>query len=235
MVLSPAAEDYLKTIYKLREANANNRANDTDESAAVTTQALADGLEVAAPSATAMVKKLAALKLVAHEPYRGVILTPAGEKIALEVIRHHRLVETFLSEVLGMDWDQVHDEAEKWEHVLSEEVEAKIVLALNNPTHDPHGAPIPTLDGKIAFDGWKPLLHAGEGDRVTVRRVSDRSPAVLRHLREVGLVPGARLEVLRATPESGVLELQIEEQARIVGAEPARAVWVSHDEDKTKS
>lgn len=230
MVLSTAAEDYLKTIYKLREAGANADGDSTP----VTTQALADGLQVAAPSATAMVKKLASLKLVAHEPYRGVSLTPAGERIALEVIRHHRLVETFLSEVLGMDWDQVHDEAEKWEHVLSEEVEAKIDAALNNPTHDPHGAPIPTLDGKIADDGWQPLLRASEGDRVTVRRVSDRSPAVLRHLREVGLIPGARLEVLRATPESGVLELQVEKQSRIVGAEPARAVWVSHDDEENE-
>ena len=230
MVLSTAAEDYLKTIYKLREANANADG----DSAPVTTQAIADGLQVAAPSATAMVKKLAGLKLVAHEPYRGVTLTSAGEKIALEVIRHHRLVETFLSEVLGMDWDQVHAEAEKWEHVLSEEVEAKIVEALNNPTHDPHGAPIPTLDGKIADEGWQPLLRACEGDCVTVRRVSDRNPAVLRHLREVGLVPGARLEVLRAAPESGVLELQVEEQARIIGAEPARAVWVSHDNKEGK-
>ncbi|MDF2440580.1 MAG: DtxR family transcriptional regulator, Mn-dependent transcriptional regulator [Abditibacteriota bacterium] len=245
MVLSTAAEDYLKTIYKLREtgvravgneARGNEaRGNEAREGAPVTTQALADGLQVAAPSATAMVKKLASLKLVAHEPYRGVTLTPAGEKIALEVIRHHRLVETFLAEVLGMDWDQVHDEAEKWEHILSEEVEAKIDAALNSPTHDPHGAPIPTLDGRIASDGWQPLLRAGAGDRVTVRRVSDRNPAVLRHLREVGLIPGARLEVLRAAPESGVLELQVEAQARIVGTEPARAVWVSHDGDTPSS
>src|SRR6185503_11544982 len=111
-MLTPAAEDYLKSIYSLRT-----------ESATVTTQALAGRLGVAAPSATAMVKKLASLQLVRHTPYYGVELTPAGEKIALEVIRHHRLVETYLAEVLGVPWDKVHDEADRWEHVISEEVE----------------------------------------------------------------------------------------------------------------
>jgi DtxR family Mn-dependent transcriptional regulator len=228
MLLSPAAEDYLKTIYKLRaELDADGNP------AAVTTQALADKLQVAAPSATAMVKKLATLKLLRHEKYRGVELTPDGEKIALEVLRHHRLVETFLSEILGMDWDQVHAEAEKWEHVLSEEVEAKIDAALNSPTHDPHGSPIPTLDGKIAPDNWPSLARAASGQEgavLTVRRVSDQDPAVLRHLREVGLIPSARIEVLEARPEAGVLQLRINGEERTVGLKPAGAVWVSREE-----
>src|SRR5690606_39879727 len=149
MVLSAAAEDYLKTIYKLR-----------DDDAPTTTQAVAARLSVAPPSATAMIKKLAAMKLVRHTPYRGVELTEAGEKIALEVIRHHRLIETYLAEVLGVAWDKVHDEAERWEHVLSEEVEAKMAAALGNPTRDPHGAPIPALDGSVPRDGWTRLSEA---------------------------------------------------------------------------
>jgi DtxR family Mn-dependent transcriptional regulator len=225
MVLSPAAEDYLKTIYKLR-----TQMDGAGDAGAVTTQALADRLDVAASSATAMVKKLATLKLVRHEKYRGVELTEAGEKIALEVIRHHRLIETFLAEVLGMEWDQVHAEAEKWEHVLSEEVEAKISAALNHPTHDPHGSPIPAPDGSLAPNDWTPLARAAQEQQVSrlrVRRVSDNNPAVLRHLREVGLVPHAQVEVLEARPEAGVLHLRIDGEERIVGATPASAVWVS--------
>jgi DtxR family Mn-dependent transcriptional regulator len=225
MVLSTAAEDYLKAIYQLRAQNEHERSGGT-----VTTQALADRLGVAAPSATAMVKKLAGLKLLRHEKYRGVELTEAGEKIALEVIRHHRLIETFLAEVLGMDWDQVHAEAEKWEHVLSEEVEAKIVAALNNPTHDPHGSPIPTLDGKLPAHDWQNLTGAAQNGTAVhwlVRRVSDHNPAVLRHLREVGLVPNAHVEVLQARPEAGVLQLRINGIEHTIGVEPARAVWVS--------
>lgn len=213
--LSAAAEDYLKAIYKLQ---ANGEA--------VTTRALAARLKVAAPSATAMMKKLADLKLVHHEKYRGAALTPAGEKIALETIRHHRLVETYLAEVLGLDWDKVHDEAERWEHVLSEEVEAKIAEALNHPTRDPHGAPIPSLDGEIAQDGWTMLSDLAPGACGVVRRVSDENAEILRHLRALNLVPGAALEVLRAEPAEGVLQLRIAGKRRIIGFSPAQAVFV---------
>ncbi len=215
MILTPAAEDYLKTIYKLREG---------DE--AVTTQALADRLSVAAPSATAMMKKLAAMKLVRHEKYHGVELTPAGEKIALEIIRHHRLIETYLAEVLGVAWDKVHDEAERWEHVLSEEVEAKMAAALNDPTRDPHGAPIPSLNGEVVRDGWKRLSESSPGTRATVRRVSDENAELLRHLREISLVPGTEIEVLRAAPAEGVLQLKIFGKRKTVGLAPARAVFI---------
>lgn len=215
MVLSAAAEDYLKTIYKLRS---------DDE--AVTTQAVAARLEVAPPSATAMIKKLATMKLVSHTPYRGVELTPAGEKIALEVIRHHRLIETYLSEVLGVAWDKVHDEAERWEHVLSEEVEAKMAEALNHPTRDPHGAPIPALDGTVPRDGWTRLSDAGVGTVATVRRVSDENGELLRHLRELDLVPGSEIEILRAVPAEGVLQLQVKGQPKTIGAAPARSVLI---------
>lgn len=215
MVLSPAAEDYLKTIYKLR-----------DDDAPTTTQAVAERLNVAAPSATAMIKKLAAMKLVRHTPYRGVELTPAGEKIALEVIRHHRLIETYLSEVLGLDWDKVHEEAERWEHVLSEEVEAKIAAALGHPTRDPHGAPIPSLNGEIERDGWMRLSESSTGSRSVVRRVSDESSDILRHLGELGITPGKELEVLRAVPVEGVLHLKIEGRKKTIGTAPARVVFV---------
>jgi DtxR family Mn-dependent transcriptional regulator len=213
--LSAAAEDYLKTIYKLQSSGE-----------AVTTQALAARLKVSAPSATAMIKKLASLKLVRHEKYRGVALTLAGEKIALETIRHHRLIETYLAEVLGLDWDKVHDEAERWEHVLSEEVEAKIAAALNHPTRDPHGAPIPSLGGEIARDGWAPLADLETGDKAVVRRVSDENPETLRYLREIALTPGTAVEVLRAVPAEGVLQLRIAGKRRTLGLSPAQAVFV---------
>jgi DtxR family Mn-dependent transcriptional regulator len=215
MILSPACEDYLKTIYKLRSNGET-----------VTTQAVAARMNVAPPSATAMIKKLATLKLARHEKYRGVELTTAGEKIALEVIRHHRLIETYLAEVLGMDWDKVHDEAERWEHILGDEVEAKMAAALGHPTHDPHGAPIPTLDGDIAQDGWLRLSEVNAGTTATVRRVSDENADLLRHLRDVGLVPGCEIEVLRAAPAEGVLRLRIAGESKTIGALPAQAVFV---------
>lgn len=215
MVLSSAAEDYLKTIYKLR--------SDTE---AVTTQAVAARLDVAPPSATAMIKKLATMKLVSHTPYRGVELTEAGEKIALEVIRHHRLIETYLTEVLGVAWDKVHDEAERWEHVLSEEVEAKMAEALNHPTRDPHGAPIPTLDGIVPRDGWTRLSDAVAGTSATVRRVSDESADLLRHLRELNLVPGSEIAVLRAAPAEGVLQLEVKGEHKTIGVAPAQSVLI---------
>lgn len=217
LTLSAAAQDYLKTIYQLRGASPVTP---------VTTQSLADKLEVAPPSATAMVKKLAALNLVRHAPYRGVELTPAGEKIALEMIRHHRLIETYLAEVLGVSWDKVHDEAERWEHILSEEVEAKMAEALNHPSHDPHGSPIPTLNGEIANDDWAMLSQIAATKTVVVRRVDDDSAELLRHLHEVGLVPGANVEVLRSVPAEGVLQLRVGTEKCILGLNPAHSVFV---------
>jgi DtxR family Mn-dependent transcriptional regulator len=170
------------------------------------------------------------LQLVSHAPYRGVELTPAGEKVALEVVRHHRLIETYLAEVLGLDWDKVHDEAERLEHVLSEEVEARMAEALGHPTHDPHGAPIPALDGTIqmATDAEVPLSEIEVGTKARVRRVSDENAELLRHLRELSLTPGALVQIERATPEEGVLHLLIIEQNSrcILGISPASHVRV---------
>ena len=218
--LSPVVEDYLKGIYHLRNEGACGDGP-------VTTQALAQRMSVAPPSATSMVKKLANLKLARHTRYRGVELTEAGEKIALEIIRHHRLIETYLAQVLGLHWDQVHEEAERWEHVISEQVEARIAEVLNHPTRDPHGAPIPTLEGHIALDECLPLSGVAAGSRVTVRRVLDENSDLLRHLGEVGLVPDAVVEVQRAEPAEGVLRISVNGQPRIVGHSPAHAVLVS--------
>ena len=219
-LLSPVVEDYLKAIYHLRSEGACGDGP-------VTTQALAQRMGVAPPSATSMVKKLATLKLVRHTRYRGVELTEAGEKIALEIIRHHRLIETYLSQVLGLHWDEVHEEAERWEHVISEQVEARIAEVLNHPTRDPHGAPIPTLEGHIALDECLPLSGVAAGSRVTVRRVLDENSDLLRHLGEVGLVPDAEVEVQRAEPAEGVLRISVNGVPRIVGHSPAHAVLVS--------
>lgn len=227
-MLSAAMEDYLKAIYHLREEGA----------AVVSTQELANRLQIAPPSATAMMKKLATLHLVSHAPYRGVELTPAGEKIALEVVRHHRLIETYLAEVLGIAWDKVHEEAERLEHVLSEEVEARMAEALGNPTHDPHGAPIPALDGTIHAPPHTilPLCNLVAGTRARVERVSDEDPELLRHLHDLGIVPGVALQVERAVPAEGVLHLRVETEEttaagesapiRILSALPARRVRV---------
>ncbi len=223
LTLSTAGEDYLKAIYKLRQAS-------DGAASVVTTQALASRLGVAPPSATSMMKKLAGLKLLVHSPYRGVELTSAGEKIALEVIRHHRLVETYLSEVLGIDWDKVHDEAERWEHFLSEEVEAKMAEALGHPTRDPHGAPIPSVDGTVTRDNWTRLDEAASGTVWTMCRASDERGETLRHLRDLGLVPGAKIEVMRAVPEEGVLHLHVGGRKRVLGTAPAHTVFVKPED-----
>ena len=224
--LSSTSEDYLKTIYHLRAEVEESQSADDARVEGITTQALAGRLGVAAPSATAMIKKLAAQGLVHHTPYRGVELSTEGERVALEVIRHHRLSETFLTQILGLDWDLAHQEADKWEHVLSEEVEARMAALLGDPTHDPHGAPIPTLDGNIARDSGRPLAQIASGSRVVVRRVSDEDAALLRHLQQVGLVPGAEIEVLRAVPAEGVLQVRVGETEHTIGLIPAAAVVV---------
>lgn len=215
--LSAAVEDYLKAIYALRAEGAS----------IVTTQALAARMNVTAPSATAMVKKLAGLGLANHEPYRGVELTASGEKIALEIIRHHRILETYLSQVLGLEWDKVHDEADRLEHVLSEEVEARMAEALGHPARDPHGAPIPNLDGEIPDSDEKPLSQTQQGEHLVVRHVADENAGVLRHLSELGIRPDAQIEVLRAEKDEGVLVLRVDGQNCTLGAAPAQAVFVA--------
>ena len=230
LILSEAMEDYLKTIFHLREA----AAVFGEAAHPVTTQAVAESLKVAPPSATAMIKKLATLDLVSHAPYRGVELTIQGEKAALEIVRHHRLSETFLAQIVGIGWDKAHQEADKWEHVLSEEVEARIAEILGHPTHDPHGAPIPLVDGQMPHQmphqSLRPLSRIEAGETVTVRRVHDEDAALLRYLEAIGVVPGTPIEVLRANPSEGVLELRLEKQTLILGLLPAAAILVENSE-----
>src|SRR5215211_8614399 len=172
--ISPAVEDYAKAIYALE-----SRGTD-----AVTTTAIAERLGVTAASASGMVRKLCELELVSHEPYKGVQLTAKGARVALEVLRHHRLLELYLAQDLGVPWDRVHDEAEVLEHVLSEELEEAISAKLGNPTHDPHGDPIPTRDGRIDQQDTLSLQALEPGQGAVFVRISDSDPEMLRYLSE---------------------------------------------------
>ncbi|HEX8386359.1 MAG TPA: metal-dependent transcriptional regulator [Rubricoccaceae bacterium] len=190
-----AVEDYLKAVYDLGVGPEPGR---------VTTSALAERLGVAAASVTGMVKKLAAGGLVEHVPYGGVVLTDAGRRIAVETIRHHRLVETYLHAALGVPWDRLHDEAEAWEHVLSEDLEARIDAALGFPTVDPHGAPIPTPDLVLPERDALPLARLDAGQTATVAEVSDHDAGLLRHVGEAGLYPGTRFAVTAVGTDGSV-------------------------------
>ncbi|MEO0559009.1 MAG: metal-dependent transcriptional regulator [Bacteroidota bacterium] len=181
---SPAIEDYLKAIYAL------SRAGEP-----VSTSDLAERLEIAPASVTGMIKKLATSGLVAHEKYQGARLTEAGRRIAVETIRHHRLVETYLHQALGVPWDKLHAEAETWEHVLSEDLEARMDAVLGHPTVDPHGAPIPTASLELVELDHPPLARLDTGQTATVSQVSDHDPELLRHVGAAGLYPATRFEV----------------------------------------
>lgn len=215
-MVSQAIEDYLKAIYKLGRSGKP-----------VTTSALAGRLNVSPASVTNMVKKLAEMNLLVHEPYRGVTLTSTGQKIALETIRHHRLIELYLAEALGLPWDRVHEEAERLEHVISEELEAAMADALGHPTVDPHGAPIPSPEGQLEETMNTPLAEVQAGESVVVRQVSDEDPARLRYLGRLGLFPNTQVEVVAVAPFEGPLTLRIGEEEHIVGRELARTVFVA--------
>jgi DtxR family Mn-dependent transcriptional regulator len=178
-MLSESMQDYLKTIYQISPGT--NR---------VTTNSLADMLGVTAASVTGMLKKLADMKLVEYEPYQGVVLTLAGKKLALEVLRHHRLTELYLTEAMGYSWDQVHEEAERLEHAISAEFADKMSSLLGDPQRDPHGSPIPSKDGEVATTSQLTLNRVPEGHTVTIERVTDESSETLRALAALGLMPG---------------------------------------------
>lgn len=215
-MVSQSIEDYLKTIFKLSRSNER-----------VTTSAIAERLEVSPASVTNMVKKLAEMNLLTHEPYRGVKLTEAGEKIALETIRHHRLLELYLAEALGIPWDRVHAEAEKLEHVLSDELEAAISDALGDPLIDPHGAPIPTLEGEMEEAQHPSLAEVEAGDTVIIRQVSDEDAAKLRYLGSLGLFPNTAVEIVHVAPFDGPVTLRVGDEEHVVGRELARHVYVT--------
>ncbi|GHF84970.1 metal-dependent transcriptional regulator [Deinococcus ficus] len=195
--LTPSAEDYLKHLYVLGRTGK------------VSTQALADALEVAPASVTGMLRKLTEQGLVSHAPYQGAQLTAEGEQVALEVLRHHRLLELFLHRALGVPLDEVHEEAERLEHALSEKLEARIAAWLGDPTHDPHGDPIPALDGSVPHRPERRLTQLAPGDTATVARVPDGDADQLRALMAADLTPGSALRVLSVDTALGTLTLQI--------------------------
>ncbi len=215
-MISRAMEDYLKTIYQLGEDNEK-----------VSTSRLAQRMACSAASVTNMLQKLSELKLVRYKPYQGVRLTDAGSKVALEVLRHHRLVETYLQEVLGYSWDKVHDEAEQLEHVISEELEARMDEALGYPTRDPHGHPIPGKDGTMPQESHDSLWDTPIGAKVKVSLVNDADPRVLRYLASIGIHPQVNVSVLEKAPFNGPIHVQINEIEHSLSEELARQIFVS--------
>ena len=211
-----AVEDYAKAIYGLQSY----------EEGPVTTTALSERLGVAPSSVTAMLKRLDELGLVRYEPYHGVTLTAAGEKVALEVIRHHRLIEAFLADALGMPWDRVHDEAEVLEHYISEDLERLIADKLGNPPLDPHGDPIPTPELAIAVDHTTALDELQAGALATFARVSDSDPRMLRYLDERGIRPGVALRVTDVQPFGGPVFVEVDGKEHALGGELAEKMRV---------
>ena len=214
-MLTAASEDYLKAIYEV------GRTRDT-----VTTSALAEELAVSPAAVTGMVKKLAALDLVRHEPYQGVALTDTGRRSALGIIRQHRLIETYLHAKLDVPWDQVHDEAEKMEHAISNDLEARIDKALGHPTVDPHGAPIPSADLTLLEPERTSLAELEPKQKGKVVEVSDHDSDLLRYVGSMGLYPGASFQVVEAAPFDGPLTLRVKGREQVVGREAARFIYV---------
>lgn len=224
-VASQAEQDYLKAIYHLAKRAEGGR---------VTTTMLAERLGISAASVTNMVKKLSERGFAAHSPYHGVTLTSAGERAALEVLRHHRLLETYLSTRLGVPWDSLHAEADRLEHALSEDLEARIAADLGEPTTDPHGAPIPAKDGTIAAPPTARLTGAMPGSVVTVAEVEDEDGELLRYLADLGLVPGARVDVLTKGPFGGPLHVRVGGREYALGDAVTEAVSILAGGDTTR-
>jgi DtxR family Mn-dependent transcriptional regulator len=214
--LTDAMQDYLKEIHKLRM-----------EGRRATTSAIAERMGVRPPSVTAMLKRLSALGLAKHAPYRGVELTPAGERVALEVIRHHRLLEQYLAQALGLSLDEVHSEADRLEHALSEELEARIDRSLGYPTHDPHGDPIPDADLRIDRAHLRTLASLEPGDEATIRRVPDGDDELLRYLKKLALVPGRKVKLRSAEPFGGPLTVRVGKAEHAISRELAAGIGVA--------
>lgn len=215
-----AMEDYLKAIYKL-----------SVENSPVATQRLADELNLSGPSVTNMVKRMHDLNLLDHSRYHGVTLTTAGTRVALEVVRHHRIIELYLAEALGYDWDEVHQEAERLEHYVSEELEARMEQALGYPEYDPHGEPIPTRSGTLPHLDDALLIAAPVSSKVRVSRVDDDDPDQLRYLTGLGIRPSVVIEVVERMPFDGPVRVRINEAEVLVPHRVAESVRVSTDVD----
>ena len=217
--LSVSVEDYLKAIYGLTQEQKRASTND-----------IAGRMGVTPASATGMIQKLAAADppLVEYQKHRGVSLTPAGEQSALEIIRHHRLLESFLHEKLGYGWDEVHEEADRLEHVISEELEERISQALGDPAYDPHGEPIPSRRFEMPDQPGVRLSELRAGDRATIQRTSTMDAGLLRYLASAGLMPGQRIAVLDVSPFDANLRLQVEglEEPVVLGPPVAGQIFV---------
>jgi DtxR family Mn-dependent transcriptional regulator len=219
MQTSASVQDYLKTIYSLAQ------------NGPVTTTALASRMQVTPASVTAMVKRLAGQDLLHHRRYHEIELTERGCELALEVIRHHRLLEAYLHKALGMSWDKVHEEAEVLEHVLSEELEDRIAELLGHPTHDPHGDPIPPKKGTHTEMRYVPLAEF-EPAPATVERVSDRDPDALRYFEQLGMVPGRCIEVESHDPFGGPVWVRVGRKRHAIGRALAATIYVSGGSDE---
>ena len=217
-MISQSMGDYLRTIYKLGQRQ---------DGGPVTTSLIAEKMDVAPASATNMIKKLAEMRLLVHAPYKGVELTSAGAKVALETIRHHRLLELYLTQALGYGWDEVDAEADRLEHAISEEFEDRIDAALGYPTVGAHGEAIPSKQGDIRTNGYRPLADLDVGSAAVIREVSDRDPEMLRYIEQMGLQLGTDVEVRGKAPFKGPLQLKVGEGRDCsLGLEVARNIFV---------
>lgn len=212
--LSRSVEDYLKVIYHL-----------SSEGGFATTSDIAGMLAVAPPSVSGMTKRLSEAGLIEHVPYRGVQLTNQGRRAALRMIRRHRILEVYLTARLGYDWHDVHEEAERLEHAVSDGLIERMAAALGDPHYDPHGAPIPTVEGEIEETQLLALADAPVGATVEVRQVDDADPARLRYLAEQGLTPGTRFTVTDRQPFNGPTIVRVGGDTRVVGRDLAQTVW----------
>lgn len=216
--LSHAMEDYLRTIYRLQEQNKK-----------VTTSALAKRLKVAPASVTKMLKKFASLELVIHQPYRGVTLTPKGHSISLELVRHHRLLELFLVEVVGVPWDRVHEEAHRLEHALSEYLEDRLASLLNDPKFDPHGQPIPSKDGTVVERDLQKLSQLPIGTRGVVAQIEDNDSELLRYVARHGLYPKTSLELIERDSFDCGVSVRVNDGVALISVKAADQIWIEPD------
>ena len=217
VLLTGPVEDYLKTIYELEA-----------RSGAAATSEIAARLSLTPASVTGMVRRLARQGLLTHEPYRGVRLTELGRRNALRILHRHRILETYLSQVLGFPWDEVHEEAERLEHAASDALIERMAAALEHPESDPHGAPIPTADGKIDERSHIALSDLDVGESAVMVRVSDKNPSMLRYLAEIGLQPGVSLRLLERAPFDGPITVRIAGSELAIGPSLAAQVLVVH-------
>lgn len=217
--LTQSIEDYLKAIFELTRTQGRASTNQ-----------IAQRMGVTPASVTGMLKRLAVYDppLLEYHKHRGVALTDEGKQVALELIRHHRLLELYLHEQLGYSWDEVHDEADRLEHVISEDFEERIAQALGDPLHDPHGDPIPSRDLKVMPDDCVRLLDLRAGQRAIVHRVEDEDPQLLRYLQTIGMVPQARLQVVDFSGFDGNLSLEIvgEDNLVVLGPRVTQQIFV---------